>query len=173
MASVEHDLKPGPCAPRPNRLGAALLAAIPVAAAALLGQIATFPNLEPWYAGLAKPPFTPPNWLFGPVWTALYVLMAIAAWRVLRLGDATPGRRRALALFFAQLALNAAWPWMFFAAHSPLTGLVNIVPQWLLVVATAALFLHLDKVAGWCLVPLAVWVAYAGVLNAAVWWLNG
>ena len=148
--------------------GFALALVIAVSAS---GQIATYPNLAPWYAGLAKPSFNPPNWLFGPVWTALYALMALALWRLLRLPP-TPARRVSLILFFVQLALNAAWSWMFFAAQSPLLGLINVVPQWLTVVATAIAFMRLDRVAGWCLVPLALWVGYASLLNAALWWLN-
>src|SRR5271168_1015483 len=83
------------------------VAVISVAAAFVLGQIATLPNLSPWYAGLVKPAFNPPTWVFGPVWTTLFVLMAFAVWRVLRLRRRTPARRLALTLFFAQLALNA------------------------------------------------------------------
>ncbi|MBS0245423.1 MAG: tryptophan-rich sensory protein [Proteobacteria bacterium] len=147
---------------------------IPVAAvvaASLLGQIATFPNLAPWYASLTKPPFNPPNWVFGPVWTTLYVLMAVAAFRIHRL-EASAVKRRALMLFYAQLAFNAAWSWMFFAAHAPLLGLINIVPQFILVVATVAAFRRLDRIAGVAIAPLALWVGFATLLNASVWWLN-
>jgi benzodiazapine receptor len=150
------------------------IAALPLAAgvaASALGQWATFPNL-PWYAGLAKPWFNPPNWLFGPAWTALYALMAFAAFRVLKLAPSL-ARRLALTLFFLQLAFNAAWSWMFFAAHSPLLGLIDIVPQLLLVMATAAAFARLDRLAGLCLLPLVLWVGYATALNFAVWQLNG
>jgi benzodiazapine receptor len=136
----------------------------------LLAQGATFPNL-PWHAGLTKPSFNPPNWLFGPVWTTLYGLMVLAAFRILRLAP-SPERRTALILFAAQLALNAAWSWMFFAAQSPLLGLINIVPQFVLVVAATMAFLRLDRIAGYCLLPLAAWVGFASVLNAAIWWLN-
>jgi benzodiazapine receptor len=149
----------------------AALAIIPVVAALGLGQLATFPNL-PWHAGLIKPPFNPPNWVFGPIWTALYALMAFAAWRILRLPP-SPARRTALILFYAQLALNMAWSWMFFAAHSPLLGLINVVPQFLLIVATINAFRPLDRFATWALVPLAAWVAFAGALNYAIWSLNG
>jgi translocator protein len=149
----------------------ATIAGAPVIAASVLGQLATYPNLA-WYAGLAKPSFNPPNWVFAPVWTALYVLMAISVWRILRLASGTDGRAPALALFFIQLAANAAWSWMFFAAHSPLLGLVNVLPQLALVVATAIAFARLDRAAALCLAPLAAWVAFASVLNAAVWRLN-
>ena len=98
-----------------RELGSGLLAIIAVAATSVLGQLATYPNLAPWYAGLVKPSFSPPNWIFGPVWTTLYVLMAFAVWRILRLPQASAARRLALTLFFIQLALNAAWSWMFLA----------------------------------------------------------
>jgi tryptophan-rich sensory protein len=153
-------------------IGLAALPLIAVVAASVLGQVATFPNLAPWFAGLIKPGFNPPNWLFGPVWTTLYALMAFAAWRILRLSP-SPARRNALILFGTQLALNAAWSWLFFAAHSPLLGLFDIVPQLLLIIATMVAFGRLDTLAGWCLAPLAAWVAYASALNAAIWWLNG
>lgn len=157
---------------RRRDVAAAALAIAAVVAALLLGQFATYPNLAPWYANLAKPAFNPPNAVFAPVWTALYVLMAIAGWRVLRLPP-TPARRTALLLFFGQLALNVAWSWMFFAAQSPLLGLVNVIPQWLVIVATIVAFARLDPPAAVCLLPLAAWVGYAAILNAAIWWLNG
>ena len=142
-----------------------------VVAASVLGQFATFPNLAPWYAGLAKPPFNPPIWIFGPVWTTLYVLMAYAAFRIHRLAPSTE-KRRALTLFYLQLALNAAWSWMFFAAHSPLLGLINVVPQFVVVMATVVCFSRLDRVAGIVIAPLALWVGFASLLNGSVWWLN-
>jgi benzodiazapine receptor len=157
---------------RTRDVGFAALALAVVAATSLLGQFATYPNIATWYAGLAKPPFNPPNWIFAPVWTSLYVLMAFAAWRILRLPSDTRGRGAALAAFFGQLVLNAAWSWMFFGANSTLLGLVNIVPQLALIVATIVLFHRLDRIAAWCLVPLACWVAYATLLNASLWWLN-
>ena len=148
------------------------IAVVSVVLASLIGQIATYPNLVPWHASLVKPSFNPPNWVFAPVWTTLYVLMAFSLWRILRLPAETPARRQALALFFLQLALNAAWPWMFFAAHSPLLGLINVVPQLIAVFVTIAAFHRLDRIAAWCLVPLAVWVSFAVLLNASIWWLN-
>jgi tryptophan-rich sensory protein len=153
-------------------VGFGLLAIIAVAAASVVGQLATFPNLAPWYAGLVKPSFNPPNWIFGPVWTTLYLMMAFAVWRILRLTEASAGRRWALGLFFAQLALNAAWSWLFFAAHNPLLGLINIVLQILVILATIVAFYRLDKLAACCMVPLAGWVCFASVLNFAIWKLN-
>ncbi len=150
----------------------ALIAVAAVVAASALGQIATFPNLVPWYASLQKPGFNPPNWIFAPVWTALYALMAFALWRILRLPSGTAGRTPAVVIFGAQLVLNAVWSFLFFGAHSPLLGLFDIVPQLIFILATLALFARLDAIAGWCLVPLALWVAFAGVLNYSIWSLN-
>ena len=153
-------------------LGFGFLAIIAVAAASVVGQLATYPNLAPWYSGLVKPSFTPPSWVFGQVWTTLYLLMAVAVWRILRLPAVSAERRWALSLFFAQLALNAAWSWMFFAARNPLLGLMNIVPQILVIIAAIVAFYRIDKTAGWCLMPLAAWVCFATVLNFAIWKLN-
>jgi len=152
--------------------GFGLLAIVVVVAASVVAQVAAYPNLVPWYAGLVKPSFNPPNWVFGPVWTTLYLMMAFAVWRILRLPEASAERRCALGLFIAQLALNAAWSWMFFAANNPLLGLINIVPQILVILATMVAFYRLDRMAGWCLVPLAAWVSFATVLNLAIWTLN-
>jgi benzodiazapine receptor len=110
-----------------------VLAIAAVASASVAAQIATFPNLAPWYASLVKPAFNPPNWIFAPVWTILYALMAFAVWRILRLPLTSAARRSALTLFFVQLTLNAAWSWMFFGANSPLLGMINIVPQLLVI----------------------------------------
>jgi translocator protein len=150
----------------------ALLAIGAVTIVVMLGDIATQPNLSPWFAGLIKPPFYPPNWIFGFVWTVLYALMAFGLWRILRLRSSNT-RTVALLLFFLQLALNAAWPWMFFWAHSPLLGLINIVPQVLVIIATLIFFERLDRLAAWCLAPLLAWVTFATVLNFSIWWLNG
>ena len=149
------------------------LAISPVAFASVLGQLATYPNLAPWYANLVKPSFNPPDWVFAPVWTALYLLMVFAVWRILRLPEHSMPRRLALSLFFAQLALNATWSWMFFGANDPLLGVINIVPQLLVILVTVVAFYRLDRIAAWCLMPLAAWVAYASILNVAVWRLNG
>jgi tryptophan-rich sensory protein len=155
-----------------RKLGFAILAFGLVAATSIAGQLATYPSLVPWYAGLAKPAFNPPNWVFGPVWTALYALMAYSVWRILLLPPATAGRRLALGLFVLQLAMNAAWSWMFFGARSVGLGLINIVPQLIVILAAIVSFYRLDRPAAWCLIPLAAWVGFASVLNFALWRLN-
>jgi benzodiazapine receptor len=149
-----------------------LAAGLPVLMAAALGSLATLPNIPTWYAGLAKPWFTPPNGVFSPVWTILYALMAYSVWRILTLPDRAPGRHGALAAFFVQLALNAAWSWAFFGLHSPLAGLVVIAVLLAMILVTVRRFWSLDRLAAALLVPYAVWVAFATVLNAAIWHLN-
>jgi len=155
-----------------RNLAYAALAIGAVVLTSILGQIATYPNLTPWYAGLAKPPFNPPNWVFAPVWTTLYALIAFAFWRVLRAQEPTEERRWAIGAFIGQLVLNAAWSWMFFGAHNPALGLMNIIPQFFVVIATIVAFWQVDRIAAFCMVPLAAWVAFAATLNASIWWLN-
>jgi tryptophan-rich sensory protein len=150
---------------------AGIIAIVVVMATLLSGQFATYPSL-PWYEQLAKPGFNPPGWVFAEVWATLYALMAYALFRVLRMREQSTGRTRALILFFIMLVLNAAWSWMFFGARSPLLGLINIVPQLAVTVATVAAFWNLNKIAALCLAPLAGWVAFATVLNFTIWWLN-
>ena len=159
--------------PLVRNLAYAAVAIGAVILASILGQIATYPNLTPWYAGLAKPPFNPPNWVFAPVWTTLYALMAFAFWRVLRTREPAEERRWAIGAFVGQLVLNAAWSWMFFGAHNPALGLMNIIPQFFVIVATIIAFWQVDRIAAFCMVPLAAWVAFAAALNASIWWLNG
>lgn len=136
-------------------------------AAWIAGMLATFPNLAPWYEESAKPSFNPPSSEFGPIWVSFYVLMVMGAWRVIR--SSSQLRSYALILFFTQLALNATWPRMFFAAHSRLLGLWNIDAQLLLVIAATRQFFRADGLAGWCLTPLALRVGLAATLNASIW----
>ncbi|MGO4706997.1 TspO/MBR family protein [Microvirga sp. 2MCAF38] len=148
------------------------LTILPVVLVAVLGNLATIPNIPTWYAGLAKPSFTPPNWVFGPAWAILYALMAYALWRILSLPREEPGRAGAIAAFFVQLAINALWSWAFFAGHSPLAGLVVILALIVAIVITIYRFKPLDSVAALLLVPYLAWVVFATALNLAVWELN-
>ena len=150
---------------------AGAIAIIAVMATLLSGQLATTPAL-PWYETLAKPSFNPSTWVFAEVWATLYALMAYSLFRVLRMREQSQERTRAIILFFVMLALNAAWSWMFFGARSPLLGLINIVLQLAITLVTLAAFWKLNKIAALCLVPLAGWVAFAVVLNFAIWGLN-
>ena len=157
---------------RPPLWAALALAIIPVAATSVAGGAVTVPQIGGWYAGLIKPPFNPPNWIFGPMWTALYALMAFAVFRILRLPIGTPGRRRALVVYHGQLLLNFAWSFAFFGANSPVAGLVVIIPLLIAIVATIAAFRPLDRIASLVLWPYLAWVGFATLLNASIWWLN-
>jgi translocator protein len=148
------------------------LAILPAIAASAMGGLVTAPNIPGWYAALVKPSFNPPNWIFGPVWTVLYIMMAYAAFRVLSLPSSTPGRSRALILFFVQMALNALWSVAFFGANSTVLGLVVIIPLLGMILATIVAFRPLDRVAALLLVPYAAWVSFATILNTALWALN-
>ncbi len=161
-----------PAAGRMPPLPRALAAAAPVAAASLVGGLVTRPEIPGWYAGLVKPAFTPPNWVFGPVWTVLFAMIALSAYRILS-RPPSPARRAALVAFAVQLALNTAWSFAFFGLRSPLAGLLVIVPLWASIALTIARFAPLDRPAAWLLVPYLAWVSYASALNAAIWWLNG
>ncbi len=134
------------------------------------GSQVTLQNIPGWYAGLAKPWFTPPNGLFGPVWTVLYVAMAVAVWRVGR--TAGTGRSRAVGLFAIQLALNAAWPMVFFGLRAPAAALAVIVALLAVLVPTIGAFVRADRVAGWLLIPYLAWTCFATLLNAAIVALN-
>ncbi len=134
----------------------------------VLGAEVTAPAIPSWYAGLAKPSFNPPNWIFAPVWTALYVLMAIAAWLVWRRGNA----RVPLTLFALQLVLNSAWSLLFFGLHRVDLALIDIVLLAAAIVATALAFRRRSAIAALLLVPYLAWVSFATVLNFAIWRLN-
>ncbi|GHB22119.1 TspO/MBR family protein [Salinicola rhizosphaerae] len=124
-----------------------------------------------WYAALEKPPLTPPDWLFPTAWTLLYVMMAVAAWRVTLMAPANR-RRQALTPFVAQLVANGLWSWLFFAAHWMLLGLLDLLLLWGLIVWTLVSFSRHSRLAVWLLVPYLVWVSFAVYLNAALWVLN-
>jgi tryptophan-rich sensory protein len=126
---------------------------------------------SPWYAALEKPAFQPPGWLFGPVWTILYVLMAVAAWRVWRL-PASRARTTALFLFGVQLFLNGIWTPVFFGAQAPLPGLVVLAALWGTLAATTWAFRRLDKPASRMLLPYVAWTTFALLLNASIVALN-
>ncbi len=152
-------------------LGLAVFVAM-VFAVAALGALFTSSAIPEWYAGLRKPSFTPPGWLFGPVWTLLYFSMAVAAWLVWRAGG-LGAHRAALALFAVQLALNAAWSPVFFGMHMIGAALAVIAVMWAAIGATIVLFWRVSPAAGMLLVPYELWVTFAAVLNAALWRLNG
>ncbi len=140
-------------------------------AVSALGGAATASSVGTWYRVLEKPPFNPPDWVFAPVWTALFFMMAIAGWRVWR-RDGLRKARWALTLFGLQLGLNLTWSIVFFGLRSIGAALVEIIVLLLAILATTAVFWQRDRVAGMLFVPYAGWVAFATVLNAALWRLN-
>lgn len=139
--------------------------------AAAIGGMATGGAVQDWYPTLAKPSWTPPAWLFGPVWTVLYIVMAVAAWLVWRRGGGD-GARLALIVFFVQLILNAAWSIIFFGLRNPGAAFAEIVALWVAIVGTTLLFWKVTPVAGWLFLPYFLWVSFATALNFAIWRLN-
>lgn len=128
-------------------------------------------SVATWYPTLVKPWFTPPNWLFGPAWTFLFVTMAIAAWLVWRSDDRVR-MQDALYLFGFKLALNMAWSLLFFGLRDPGLALVEVVVFWFAIAATTRAFWPLDRRAGLLMLPYLAWVGFATALNAAIWWMN-
>ncbi|HAW94601.1 MAG: sensory protein [Rheinheimera sp.] len=126
-------------------------------------------NAATFYRELQLPGFAPPAWLFGPVWTALYTLMAIAAWLVWR---SSPHSKAVLWLYFIQLVVNALWSWLFFAWYLGALAFANILVLLALIIATALCFWRYNKLAGLLLVPYLLWVSFAAVLNFSIWQLN-
>lgn len=121
-----------------------------------------------WYAALEKPFFNPPNWVFAPVWSILYILMAVAAWRIWR----RCGFDTAIVLWAIQLVLNGLWSWFFFGLHRTGLGLVDIAVLFVVIALTTILFMRRDRVAGYLMVPYLAWVAFASILNLSLWLLN-
>lgn len=163
-------------APTPKRTGAAVLQLLGwlalTAAAAALGAIATA-QAGAFYAQLERPVWAPPAWLFGPVWSVLYLMMAVAAWRVGRSGHSGSARAApALLLYLAQLAVNALWSWLFFAWHLGAPAFACIVVLWLMIVATIVLFGRRERLAAALLWPYLAWVSFAGMLCFSIWQRN-
>jgi len=136
------------------------------------GSLVTRPAIGEWYAALKKPAFNPPNWIFAPMWLTLYVLMGVAAFLVWQRGWDAAEVRRALSLFAAQLLLNLLWSVLFFGLHSPLAALADIALLLALIASTLVLFWRLVPAAGMLFIPYLLWVGFAALLNAAIYWLN-
>jgi translocator protein len=141
-------------------------------AAGLLGALATTPAIPGWYANLNKPFFTPPNWLFGPVWILLYLLMGISAYLIYEKGFKSENVKKAMYLFAAQLGLNTLWSFIFFGFKLPLLAFIEIIILWVVILLTINSFLKLNKVAGYLMIPYLIWVSYASFLNLAIILLN-
>lgn len=139
--------------------------------ASAIGSAATISEIGSWYATLEKPSFNPPNWIFGPVWSLLFLMMAIAAWLVWRKWG-WAGAKVALIVFLVQLVANVMWSILFFGMHRPDLAFFEICLLWVLIAATIGLFFGKSKPAAALLVPYIAWVSFAAVLNFMIWRLN-
>ncbi len=139
-------------------------------AAAAAGAVASI-EARAFYAQLQRPDWAPPSWLFGPVWSALYILMGVSAWLVWRTGG-FKAARSSLVLFLVQLAFNALWSWLFFAWHQGAMAFVEVLLLWVLIAATVASFWRRNAPAGILMLPYLAWVSFAAALTFTVWRLN-
>lgn len=153
-----------------GRWAPALVAGLAAFAVELMGGLAT--DLSPWYAALRKPSWQPPGWLFGPAWTVILTLAAIAAVRAWRRSADRPARQRLIAAFAVNGVLNVAWSVLFFQWRRPDAALAELVPLWLSILLLVVMAGRRDALAGWLLAPYLAWVAFAGVLNLTIVRLN-
>lgn len=140
--------------------------------AGIIGAVFTSSAIPVWYAGLVRPEFAPPNWVFGPVWTTLFAMMGVAAFLVWKKGLGRKDVRLALGVFGGQLVLNTLWSILFFGLQSPGAALIEIGVLWLAILATIIVFYRISKPAAWLLVPYILWVSFASFLNYSIWALN-
>lgn len=140
--------------------------------AGLLGSLVTVTGPGSWYAGIAKPAFSPPGFLFAPVWTTLYILMGISLYLIWMEGTGRKDVRIALGVFAIQLVLNGLWTFLFFGLQSPILGLAEILVLWVFIVLTIVLFHRIRKTAAYLLVPYLLWVSFAAFLTYTIWTLN-
>ncbi len=138
-----------------------------------LSGTVTQKSILTWYPTLVKPIFNPPNWLFAPVWTILFIMMGVAGGLIWNHLESEQQKVKKAFLFFViQLGLNALWSYLFFGLHNPLLALIEIIVLWLMIFETYSQFKSINKLAANLLIPYLVWVGFAIVLNASIWWLN-
>lgn len=135
-------------------------------------SIVTQNGIETWYNTIEKPSFNPPNWIFAPVWTILYIFIAIAGGIVWDKIDTNPLAKKAMLFFGIQLLLNTLWSFLFFGLRNPLIALIEIILLLLIIYETYMLFSKINKTAGYLFIPYLLWVSFAMFLNACIWWLN-
>ena len=140
--------------------------------AGIVGSVFTTSSIPTWYANLARPELSPPNWIFGPVWTMLFALMGIAAFLVWQKGQNRRDIKIALGVFIVQLILNTLWSIIFFGMQNPGAAFIEIIILWLAILVAVVAFAKVSKVAAWLLVPYVLWVTFAGYLNYFIWILN-
>lgn len=149
-----------------------LLAIVICEAAGILGSLFTASAIPTWYVLLVKPSFSPPSWLFGPVWVVLYMLMGISLYIIWERGFKKPQVKKAITLFTIQLIFNAAWSLIFFGLHNISLAFIEIIAMWILIVAVIFKFLKIEKIAAYLLIPYLIWVTFASYLNFSIWRLN-
>ena len=135
-----------------------------------LGAFFTITSVQSWYMTINRPSWNPPSWLFGPVWTTLYIFMGIACYLIWK--SENPLKKQLLTLFAIQLVLNALWSPAFFGAESPILGLIVIIPLWISILICVIRFKQVSRWASGLMIPYLLWVSFATVLNGAIWWLN-
>jgi tryptophan-rich sensory protein len=140
--------------------------------AGIVGSVFTVSSIPTWYATLQKPSFSPPNWIFGPVWTTLYFLMGIAVFLVWKKGLERKDVKIALGVFGGQLVLNALWSIIFFGLHNPFWAFVEIIVLWLAILWTMFAFYKISRPAAYLLLSYILWVSFAAYLNYSIWIIN-
>lgn len=140
--------------------------------AGMIGSLFTQQSVSSWYTTLQKPAFSPPNWLFAPVWTLLYILMGIAVFMVWHKGLKQSQIKQSIIIFIIQLVLNVAWSFSFFGLRSPLAGLFVIVLLWIAILLTIISFFRVSRTAAYLLIPYILWVSFATILNSSLYMLN-
>lgn len=153
-------------------MGKLLFSIVGCELAGIAGSLVTLPAISTWYVTLNKSPLNPPSWIFGPVWTALYLLMGISLFLIWEKGFTNKRKKQALVIFMTQLGLNVAWSFLFFGLHSAILGLLDIVFLWITILGTILAFWKISRRAAYLLFPYLAWVSFATVLNASVVILN-
>jgi len=148
-----------------------LISILVVFSAGFIGSLFTTPNISTWYAFINKPSFSPPNWLFAPAWTLLYILMAISAFLIWQERDNLK-TKQALTFYGIQLILNTLWSIIFFGMHNPGLASLEIIILWLFILITLIKFYKINKTAGLLFIPYLLWVSFASILNLFVWMIN-
>jgi len=138
----------------------------------VVGSLFTYPSIQTWYATVRKPDFTPPNWVFAPVWITLFVLMGVSAYLIWNEGLQNRNVRVALLIFGIQLVLNMLWSFLFFKLQSPLYAFFEIIILWVVIILTITNFFKISKIAGLLLIPYIIWVSFAAILNFSIVRLN-
>lgn len=156
-----------------NKITKILVVVVTCLAVGYFSGIVTRSAILDWYPSLVKPSFNPPNWVFAPVWSMLYIMMGVAAGLVWdRIDSDRETVKKALVVFAVQLGLNALWSYLFFGLHNPMLAGLEIIVLWLMIYETYIQFNKINKIAAYLLLPYLAWVGFAAVLNGSIWWLN-